>query len=79
MLNEQENVAIVQQVFAAFPQGAIETGLNLYAEDIEWQLPGPREMLPWAGIHRGREQVRQVLGRTAELVEFGPWEPRGQL
>ena len=70
-------MAIVQQAFAAFQQGDIQTGLNLYAEDIKWQLPGPREILPWASIHRGREQVQQVLGRMAELVEFEPWEPRG--
>jgi len=42
MVNEQENVQVVKQMFTAFGQGDIPTVLGLLAEDVDYQSPVTR-------------------------------------
>lgn len=57
LVNERENVELVKQVFAAWQRGDIQSVINFYSDDIELQLAGPVEVLPWAGTRRGHEQM----------------------
>ncbi len=38
-MNEQENVQVVQKLFAAFGQANIPSALDILAEDVDWQSP----------------------------------------
>jgi ketosteroid isomerase-like protein len=73
---ESENVALVQQAYAAFGRGDIAALLEMLSDDIDWHTPGaPR--IPYAGRFSGRKQVAgffEGLGKTAEFERFEPRE-----
>jgi ketosteroid isomerase-like protein len=54
---EQEDADAIQSVYAAFTRGDIPAVLDALTDDVEWFLPGPPEVIPFAGMRRGREQV----------------------
>ena len=75
-MSAQENERVVQEMYAAFTRGDIPGVLDKLADDIEWRIAGPSE-LPYAGLHRGRDEVAKFLetfGRAAELEVFEPQE-----
>ena len=70
-------VKVVQQLYANFGKGDIPAVLSVLTDDIVWHSPGPTEILPWAGTHRGKQQVEQwftVLGGALEILKFEPQE-----
>jgi uncharacterized protein len=71
----QENVQLVKDGFAAFARGDIQGLLALFAEDIEWVIPGAG--LPLAGTYRGHAGVAsffQKLNDDSEILAFEPRE-----
>jgi len=74
---EQENVQTVKEAYAAFERGDITSLLNLVSEDVEWHMPGPSDIIPFAGEFRGREGVGRffaALGGAEDLEIFEPQE-----
>ena len=74
-MSEQENVRVVQEMFAAFGQGDIPGVLDRLGDDIEWRIAGPSE-LPYAGIHRGRDEVAKFFQTFGQVAEFEVFEPQ---
>lgn len=74
-MSEQDNVQVVQQIYASFGQGDIPAVLDALAEDVDWVWFGPSE-IPWAGQHHGREDMKQFFGAIGETVEVEQYEPR---
>jgi ketosteroid isomerase-like protein len=73
---EQENVQAVQRLYAAFQGGDSTAFLNTLADNVEWFVPGPKQILPWAGRRQGREQVAQFFTEFAQTAETEQFEPR---
>src|ERR1043166_8231757 len=76
-MSEQENVKTVQDAYAAFSRGDINAILELLAEDVSWTVPGPGDIVPFAGRYEGREGVGRFFAALdgAESVErFEPQE-----
>ena len=67
MSNEEENVDVVKNFFAAIGSGDKQALLALVDEGIEWIIPG--EDWPLAGTHRGHAGVAAVLRKAAEEIE----------
>jgi ketosteroid isomerase-like protein len=65
-VNEQENLRIVQECYAAFERGDVAAALANYADDIDWAIPGSPDIFPYAGKRRGREQVAQFYSAFAQ-------------
>jgi ketosteroid isomerase-like protein len=74
-MSEQENEQIVQAMYAAFQRGDIPGVLDRLAEDIEWRIAGPSE-LPYAGLHRGRDEVARFFETFGQASEFEVFEPQ---
>jgi ketosteroid isomerase-like protein len=74
-MSEQENEQVVQAMYAAFKRGDIPGVLDRLAEDIEWRIAGPSE-LPYAGLHRGRDEVAKFFETFAQASEFEVFEPQ---
>ncbi len=79
-MSEQDNLQLIKQMYAAFGDqgdtaGGTPTTLDLMAGDGEWEFSGPAELLPWAGLRRGREETAQALATLDELVEFEQFTP----
>lgn len=63
----EENTNLVRQTYDAFFRGDIDGLLELYTEDINWEVLGP-SALPTAGPHIGKEQVRAFFGKVNDLL-----------
>jgi len=78
MMSEQENVQVVQQMFAAFGQGDIPTVLGLLAEDVDYQSPATRTEpveISWAKPRHSREEVAIHFKELVEKVQPEPLQP----
>ena len=74
-MDEKENIAMIQKIYAAFKRGDIPFILNAVTEDIDWQMLGLKE-LPHTGPHRGRDQVARFLEEVAVETDIQKFEPR---
>ncbi len=68
-MNEQENLRIVKEGYAAFGRGDVAAALSNYAEDVDWAMPGSPDIFPYAGKRRGREQVAQFYSTFAQTED----------
>jgi ketosteroid isomerase-like protein len=74
-MSEQENVKIVQQMYADFGQGNMPGVLNAMAEDVIWKQ-APTGPAPFAGTIRGREQLGDWFGQMDAVSEVEAFEPQ---
>jgi uncharacterized protein len=72
-MSMQENVQIAKDTFAAIGRGDMQGLLALFAEGIEWTIPGE---WPLAGTHRGHAGVADLFQKAFEMVEFSFLEAR---
>ncbi len=74
-MSEQQNTKAVQDVYAAFGRGDIDSLINFLADDVEWIVPG-EGLIPQAGTFHGKEAVRAFFKKLPEAVDFEQFEPR---
>lgn len=75
-MSAEKNISVVQALYAAFGRGDMATVMVGLTDDVEWVLPGPKEVIPFAGTHHGREAVAQFFLKMNETLEFEQLEPR---
>jgi uncharacterized protein len=71
----EQNTTLARDAYAAFQRGDIAALLNLLTEDVSWFLPGPKEVVPFLGLRRGRDQVKQFFSSLADSQEPEQFEP----
>jgi ketosteroid isomerase-like protein len=71
----EQNVKLVQDIYAAFLRGDIEAVLSAISDDIVFFVPGPSQM-PTAGTWRGLAGMREFFTKLAQSVEFTAFNPR---
>lgn len=72
-MNEQENVQVVQKLFAAFGQANIPSALDIRAEDVDWQSPvrrSPPSEISWAKPRHGRAEVAKFFRELSEKMQI---------
>jgi ketosteroid isomerase-like protein len=69
------NVARVQEMYAAFGQGKIQTILDGVTPDVTWIVQGPTG-LPFFGTRRGPAQVAQFFQEVAQHLDIQEFSPR---
>ena len=74
-MNEQENLGVIQGLFAAFGRGDLESVLNALAEDVEWTAAGP-SAIAHAGTYRGLDEVARFFQAVSGSLEFDEFEPQ---
>jgi ketosteroid isomerase-like protein len=67
---EEKNLALVQSLYMAFARGDVQTLLAALTDDVEWILPGPPDVIPFAGVHRGPQAVLRYFVVLNETLEF---------
>ncbi|BAY25424.1 hypothetical protein NIES2100_52300 [Calothrix sp. NIES-2100] len=73
-MTTQESLELVQQFYATIGSGDIEATLNLLANDVEWETPFPREIVPHGGKWHGKEGVTEFFSLLNQNVEFQQFE-----
>jgi uncharacterized protein len=74
-MSAEENVQIVKDAYAAFGRGDLQGLLALFAEDIEWIIPGEGGF-PLAGTYRGLAGVADFFQKISEMFEMTSLEIR---
>jgi len=72
-MNEQENVQVVQKLFAAFGQASIPAALDILAEDVDWQSPvsrSPPSEISWTRPRHGRAEVAEFFTELSEKMQI---------
>jgi ketosteroid isomerase-like protein len=69
------NVKIVQDAYAAFQRGDIQSILNLLSDDIVWTTPG-EGLIPQGGTHRGKSAVANFFATVGQTLQFSKFEPQ---
>jgi ketosteroid isomerase-like protein len=67
-MNEQNNKALVEKMYAAFGRGDLQMILDHLAPNVEWTMEGP-PVLPFAGKKAGPGQVRTFFEALATTQE----------
>ena len=67
-MNENDNAALIRNVYAAFERGDIQTILGHLAPDVDWTLNGP-EAIPYSGRKMGHSQVLTFFEALATTQE----------
>lgn len=74
-MSEQSNVQLVQQAYAAFGRADIDSVLQTLSENIDWVIPGPTDIIPFAGARHGRQEVAAFFGILASTQTAERFEP----
>jgi ketosteroid isomerase-like protein len=76
-MQEAENTKVVQEAYAAFGRGDIQTLLSHLADDIVWTgVYGAGSHVPTSGVRRGKSAVAEFFKQVAENVQFRQFEPK---
>jgi uncharacterized protein len=75
-VHEQDNLKTIHQVYAAFGEGDIEGVLGMLTDDVRWSTPGPPDVIPYAGLRTGHDQVAGYFKAFGEAVETTEFEPQ---
>lgn len=71
-MSEQDNIRVVEGLFAAIGKGQIPAALELLSPDVDSQSPATRieiPGIPWAKPRRGRAEVAAFFQELAAAVE----------
>lgn len=76
MTTAEQNLQLVQQIYAAFGRGDLAAILERCAEDITWGIVSESaEAVPWHAPIKGRANVPRFFQALADNVEFTRFEP----
>ncbi|MFW6034158.1 MAG: nuclear transport factor 2 family protein, partial [bacterium] len=64
-----QNVKLVQDVYAAIGSGDVPAVLGMMADDVEIRLPGPPE-IPFAGTYRGHDGFTRFATAMAGSIDW---------
>jgi len=53
-MSEQQNLALVQEFYAALKRGDVTGLLNTLADDVAWSVHAPKTLSRWSGNARAR-------------------------
>lgn len=73
---QSPNVLTVQQDFAAFGNGDIQTIVNSTADNVVWKHFGKQGVVPFAGTFNGHEGVGRFFQIVGESSQFSVFEPQ---
>jgi uncharacterized protein len=75
-MNEQQSLELVKEGYSFFQKGDFSSMFDLYAEEVEFVFPGPPGIIPYAGTHRGKAQVREFFQLLNDNLKFDQFEPK---
>jgi ketosteroid isomerase-like protein len=70
------NVALVESLYAAFKRGDIATIIAALAPDVTWEVTGRQEDYPLFGRRKGPSAVQEFFRLIGELQDADEFSPR---
>lgn len=78
-MNDGGSTGIVRQVYAGFARKDLPAILEMQAEDAQWSVAGPPDLIPWAAPPPGKEGVAQFLRTLGQYLAAERFEIRDYL
>jgi ketosteroid isomerase-like protein len=60
--------SVVEDFYKVYAARDVEKIAEFLADDVEWTISGPIDLLPFCGSHRGKAAVIDVIGRQIPMV-----------
>ena len=60
-MTSQDNIQIVRRAYGNFVSGNIPAILESLSDQVDWFIPGPKNVIRFAGQRRGRQEVAQFF------------------
>lgn len=73
-MNTQENVKTIQNLYAAFGRGDVQTIVDQVTDDVHW-FSHFTEEVPWGGDFSGKANVPNFFGAIYNNVDVQLFEP----
>src|ERR1700687_5353718 len=70
------NTKFVQDLYAAFTRGDIQTILDNCAPDVTWGIMGRQQDLPMLGIRDGKAAVADFFKTKHDMQDITEFEPK---
>src|SRR5919199_3019016 len=71
-----DNVQLVQSLYAAFGRGDIAAILAALVPDVSWESVGRTQDFPTLGARQGVAAVQEFFRTVAETLQFSDFSPR---
>jgi ketosteroid isomerase-like protein len=68
-------IETVQEIYAAFGRGDVETILRKLTDDVDWSAESAQAIAPWHGRCAGKSEVPRFfegIAKSLEVTEFTP-------
>ena len=75
-MDAQENIRTVKQLYEPFERGDIPNLLDRFTDELEWFVPGPPQIIPYAGLRRSPQQLAEYFRLLNEALEFEHYAPQ---
>jgi uncharacterized protein len=72
---EKTNIKRVQDAYAAFGRGDMQTLMDMLHPDVSWGMVGDPKDVPMAGIHAGKSGVGEFFRLLHEVQQLEKFEP----
>jgi ketosteroid isomerase-like protein len=71
------NIEVTRKGYESFQRGDIPALLeDLIDDKCVWVTPGPKDVLPWAGTFRGKQEIANFFMKVGDNLEFSEFAPR---
>src|SRR3954470_4377531 len=76
-MQETQNTQVIQDTYAAFGRGDIQSVLDNLSDDVVWKgVYGAGAHVPTSGERRGKAAVAEFFSQVAANVTFSTFEPK---
>lgn len=75
-MNPQQNIELVRKAYESFMKGNIPELLEFLSQEVDWFIPGPRNVIQFVGPRRGRLEVADFFAALAESQLAQKFEPQ---
>lgn len=62
---------LIQNFYQALANRELQSLLELFAEEVDWEVPGNEELAPWLGKRESRDEIKafyQLLWQSVEPI-----------
>ena len=73
---ENTNLTLVQDAYAAFSRGDMQTLMDMLDPDVSWGMVGDPKDVPMAGIRTGKAGVGEFFRILHEVQQLDKFEPQ---
>jgi ankyrin repeat protein/ketosteroid isomerase-like protein len=79
LMSTEQTRQVVEKYFSSLENGDLESALALLSPDIEFDLPldDHNRVIPYLGVHRGIDEVKNAFAVRAETTEVLDYAMRG--